>query len=100
VEVVAGSGGATGVTDADGRVTLAFTPTGATATVRVDLDPDPVTGGRTLGSSSPDPLQHGLVAKTAYNDRVFTLPEPGVGLAALASLPVLAALARRRRRGR
>ena len=100
VEVVAGSGSAAGVTDANGQVALTLTPTGDSATVRVDLDPTPAAGGRTLGSESPDPLTHGLVAKTAYNDRVITLPEPGARAALAALVAALAGLARRRRAAR
>ena len=69
-----------GLTDANGQVVLRFTPLGGTLRVVVDKDANGAAGGPTLGSTSPDPVTHGQVAKQDFNDRVITLPEPGCWL--------------------
>lgn len=96
VTATSGAGTVGGVTDANGQVVLAFTPIGSALSVLVDKDANGSAGGRTLGSTSPDPVMHGQVAKQDFNDRVITLPEPGSVLALAFGFALLVALRRRR----
>ncbi len=88
VTATSSAGSVGGFSDANGRVILSFTPTGDTLRVVVDKDANGAAGGRTLGSTSPDPSTHGQVSKQNFNDRVIELPEPGglLGLALGAAL--------------
>jgi len=64
-----------GTTDANGEVTLTFAqPVGTELIVRADNDASPSTGTRTTGSTSPDPIQHGTLVKTDFNDLVAIVP--------------------------
>jgi predicted AlkP superfamily pyrophosphatase or phosphodiesterase len=97
VTATSDAGSASGLTDANGQVVLAFTPAGAVRIV-VDKDANGAAGGPTLGSTSPDPVSHGLVTKQDFNDRVITLPEPGGALGLALATTLLSALRRRRSR--
>ena len=94
------AGSASGVTDAAGQVTLDFTPAGSDLRIVVDKDANAAAGGRTVGSTSPDPESHGTVTKQSYNDRVIPLPEPGGWLAVALGAALLMLLDARRRRWR
>ncbi len=95
VTVSSDAGSIGGLTDANGKITLGFTPIGEEVRVVVDRDANTASGGRTLGSTSPDPSSHGLVAKADFNDRVIVLPEPSGVLGVVFGAAVLG-IARRR----
>jgi predicted AlkP superfamily pyrophosphatase or phosphodiesterase len=75
VEVESGAQTLAGTTDGNGEVTFTFAqPLGAAVVVRADRDANPGAGARTVGSSSPDPAQHGIVTKGDFNELVVSFP--------------------------
>jgi predicted AlkP superfamily pyrophosphatase or phosphodiesterase len=75
VEVESGTQTLTGTTDGNGEVTFNFPqPLGTAVVVRADRDANPNASVRTVGSSSPDPAQHGIVAKTDFNELTMSYP--------------------------
>jgi hypothetical protein len=80
VTVQSGSETLSGTTNAAGEVTFTFAEPVTSVSLRADRDADPAMGERTVGSSSPNPLEHGIVVKSDYNelDATFTTPPFGV----------------------
>ncbi|MEO6028754.1 MAG: alkaline phosphatase family protein, partial [Candidatus Binatia bacterium] len=76
VRATSGSEVLTGTTAADGTVTFTFAAPVAAVALGADKDADPAVGTRTAGSTSPDPITHGQVAKADFNDlrASFTTP--------------------------
>lgn len=75
VRVESGAQSLSGTTDANGEVEFTFAePLGGDLIVRADRDGNPAAGARLTGSASPDPMQHGTVVKTDYNDLVLNVP--------------------------
>jgi hypothetical protein len=90
------AGSTSSVSDANGQVTLSFTPVGEMLRIVVDKDANGAIGGPTVGSTSPDPITHGQVTKLSFNDRVITLPESRGTAGLVFAAALLLALRRRR----
>jgi predicted AlkP superfamily pyrophosphatase or phosphodiesterase len=75
VEAESGAETLSGTTNANGEVTFTFAqPLGTQVLIRADRDANPSAGVRTVGSSSPDPAQHGIVTKGDFNELALSFP--------------------------
>jgi hypothetical protein len=72
VTATSGSETLSGTTAADGTVTFTFGAPVSAVAVGADKDADPALGVRTTGSTSPEPLTHGQVTKSDFNDLAIT----------------------------
>ena len=78
VRATSGSETLSGTTAADGTITFTFAQPVAAVALGADKDSDPAHGTRTIGSTSPDPITHGQVTKTDYNDLRASFTRPPV----------------------
>jgi hypothetical protein len=78
VSAASGSETLNGTTAADGTVAFTFAAPVTAVTLSADKDADPAVGTRTTGSTSPDPITHGQVTKTDFNDLRATFTTPPV----------------------